>query len=485
MGRQFPDIIVIVLDCVRAADFQGGTHEVRPTPFFDWFRARSTLFERCVSASSWTVPSHASILTGLYPDALGSFSSANGRIPSSVPTFPEALQGVGYATCLISANHNLRPSLGMTRGFDRALWARWGATSLKVGSRDERPFESREKGRTDITESRRPDQSSRGHWELFAHVADLLPRYPAVLDGLSRVIQAVRCAGAPYDGRAAPWIEAAFSDWIRGVPEDVPSCTLINLMDCHEPYLPNAEHVQAFKDWWRQLQNRQDVISWSKGRWEPTPSELKALHSLYRDKIRVLDQRVSAIINSFSKTGRWENAMVVLTSDHGQAFGEGGHLFHGSSTDDAVVRVPLMVKWPEDRGAGLITDSWTSSIDICPSILTESGVYSPHVVPGTPLQTLLTRPRQSPVFSMTEILPIPSNGNGPPKRRFEVAAFEGNRRTSLVAETSVDRVILSEADGDQLQSLAARLVLGLEIGLESIVPREVTPGDRLRSWGYA
>src|SRR5579871_6582035 len=120
----------------------------------------------------------------------------------------------------------------------------------------------------------------------------------------------------------------------------------VGLMDAHEPYIGVPGGGGGF---WSP---RQDRASWVRGRWDPTERELGALRNAYRRTYHLLDERLTRLEAVFRAHRRWDDAVVVVTSDHGQAFGEHGILYHGLRPDETLVHVPLMVRWPEGADAG-------------------------------------------------------------------------------------------------------------------------------------
>lgn len=478
------DVFVVVLDCVRAGDIHALGHSGAAVSTFEELRRVSTEFDRCVAPSAWTIPSHASVLTGRYPDQLGTFSLSQSGLPFDCRTLPETLQGAGYCTHLISGNHNLRPSLGLTRGFTRAAWARWGVTSLKLGTRDDRPLEERNGENSDRLRTRLLEEQPRGVWKVAAEVSRVLPRYPAVLYLTSRLIQSIRCPGQPFEGRSAPWIEGVFSNWMDSLAQDQPIFTLVNLMDAHEPYLPDYDRHLELGAWWRRVAQRQDVANWYRGNWTPAEVELRALHEFYLEKLRVLDRRVRDLIRIIQSTGRWEECLFILTSDHGQAFGEGGNLFHGTTTEDPVARVPLIVKWPHFRHSGVLSHNWTSLIDIFPTVLAEAGLPLPPDLAGVSLQRAVSSPRQSPVYCMTELVHSPVHNVRGTRREFSVSSFFDDSRLTCESGQNLNMSGASPEVQSGLRSVIARLERNARIGLVTEETDQSNIVERLRGWGY-
>lgn len=506
MSSKLPNVVIVILDCVRASDFPGGSTPVGGTSFLDGLQKDCVVFSRSVSASSWTVPTHASILTGLYPNEHGAFSMGSGTLPENCLTLPEILRQEGYSTALISANHNLRPSLGFTRGFSRAWWAPWGVTSLRLGSRDEKPYSNDSANRVDWLRRNTFEQEARGIWKVWNALANNLPRHPWLLDGASRVIQSIRAGSGGYEGRVAPWVEPIFSKWLGQVPQSQPIFSLVNLMDAHEPYLPDAGKIKGLQDWWAKGQVRQDVNNWETGRWIPKANELRAIYDLYREKIRGLDGRVESLVQILVEAGRWEDTIFIITSDHGQAFGEGGYLFHGNSVEEALIRIPLWVRLPKGRAGGSVASVWTSSVDLMPIILEETLGHRTGVPPGLLVENIAQQSRTEPIYAMTGMRDL-SNVKGSPammkRPGFLIAGYLDNLKCSIVVgdqSVQIQRFkgqtlapIETDTDGVNAQKV-------LKAGVELMARRVLNPAtayeppqqsqlhsaveQKLRSWGY-
>jgi arylsulfatase A-like enzyme len=117
-GRPRPNIVLIVVDSLRAdrVDLDGAPAGL--TPFLSEFAAKSTVYERAHSPSSWTVPVVASLMTGQYPSEhrVTNFSA---QLDKGTPTLAELLARRGYATTAVGANAALREDHGFARGFER------------------------------------------------------------------------------------------------------------------------------------------------------------------------------------------------------------------------------------------------------------------------------------------------------------------------------------------------------------------------------
>ncbi|TMA80612.1 MAG: hypothetical protein E6J77_18195, partial [Deltaproteobacteria bacterium] len=118
-----PDVVVIVLDAVRADHLSAYGYARPTTPVIDALANAGVLYRRAISAGTWTVPGHASLLTGRLPTSHGAYRAPGGTnaataLDASVETLAERLSAAGYDTAAFLANHAyLDPAFGLSRGF--------------------------------------------------------------------------------------------------------------------------------------------------------------------------------------------------------------------------------------------------------------------------------------------------------------------------------------------------------------------------------
>jgi arylsulfatase A-like enzyme len=117
-GQDARNLLLISLDTLRA-DHLGCYGYERPTsPFLDALADEGVVFERAHAASPWTLPSHASLFTGLYPSQHG-VKNEGFSVPKDILTLPQALGERGFATAAVVSAHFLAPRYGLDRGFER------------------------------------------------------------------------------------------------------------------------------------------------------------------------------------------------------------------------------------------------------------------------------------------------------------------------------------------------------------------------------
>lgn len=494
-----PNIVLLVMDCVRASDFPGGSDDAPTMPVVEGLRKESVEFPRAVSAAPWTIPSHASLFTGLYPWEHGDHGLRSLVLDSELPTLPKLLRRHGYRSGSFSANSLICPVTGLTHGFDFVTWGNMSDMFLRFAHGADPPHAASE-GSTGIP-VRRPSLHhllSRIPFEELPIRAQLERRIaaPAYVAQLREKLR--RCD--QDDGHEiARWIEPTMERFIRSVPADAPVFCFVNLVDAHEPYFPDPEVLRRHGGALGFVRLRQDRVGWldpdrASNRWD-----LAFLHDLYRAAIRRTDRRIGRIVELLQRTGRWEDTLFVITSDHGQAFGEHGMLFHRFRVDDPLVRVPLLVRMPHGRHAGAVGKGWASPVDLAPTCLDLVEDRSSVRLPGTRLEDLVDAPRPDPVFAVHD----GTLGDRwvPQSRRAElervaVAAFQGDTKVvvqfSPTQHHSFDlRTDPAEAHdtwgdhGGELRELAGRAeAVGQALAALPKARTDFAVQYRLESWGY-
>jgi arylsulfatase A-like enzyme len=149
--------------------------------------------------------------------------------------------------------------------------------------------------------------------------------------------------------KPAQEINASFLQWISRV-EDRPFFAFLNYFDAHHPYLAPApfdehrprtrEEGRVFRDWWwlEKLEVGDDIVCQAR--------------KAYGDCVRHIDRQLDSLLDELERRGHLENTLVIVTSDHGEHFGEHGLFLHGNSLYQSVLHVPLFMSWPGHVPAG-------------------------------------------------------------------------------------------------------------------------------------
>lgn len=493
-GRR-PDLLVIVLDCVRASDFAGGRDAVAPLPFMDSLLKESIHFPRASAAAPWTIPSHAAIFTGRYPWESGVHMLKELRLDASVPTLAGMLGRAGYATFSASANGFICPDIGLTNGFEASTWGDWWERYLRLPTRS-LPPRAANFGPT----QRLP---SGPQWSALEEKAWNFHRFPVLIELLNRLVQEVRYRDDPGRLKISPWIEPTVRRWLDQQPRETPTFCFINLLDAHEPYLTDPAIEHGVREWLELVSVRMDRTSILAGHWTPTPHEFDVLHRLYRAMVRSLDARIAGLAKAYQDAGRWDRTAVVVTSDHGQAFGEHGHLFHGQRLWEPLLRIPFSLRLPGGEQGGTTAEGWASLVDIAPTFLALAGEGADGIFPSAfPLTDAVDRARRLPamamgdgIHQMTMVRTIAATDKIADWDRRWIAAYDGDRKLLYdvtrdefhafdVARDPGELTDLWASEGPTMAMLAedAREAARRLTSTASTESADVTA--RLKSWGY-
>lgn len=504
MVRRSPDVLVILFDCLRATDFPGGRDPVSDMPFATHLMNQSYIFPFAISPAPWTIPSHASLFTGLYPWETHVHALRSLNLGEGIPTLADRLGLLGYRSLCLSANPFVSPRFGLVRGFDDAAWAGWWESFVRV-DRENAP---------NVLRSRLTGEGASGdrtlEWlrdgpfgGLLRSAAQWSFRYPSGLDAGNRLVQKVRDPSRRQGVSHAPWIERELSRWLAKQPPGTPTLVFLNLTDTHEPYYPDPELVHGFREWTRLTRVRQDYSNAVGGDWKPTNAQTQRLRELYRQMVHHLDVRLRGIVDAYETSGRWDNTLTVITSDHGQALGEHGMMFHLLRLDDPLVRIPLWLRPPSGDGGGSRAVGWASLVDAVPTALEYAGASPPESLSGRSLLQLVDRERPEPVYAVSDGIVwdhirvrFRSKSREHEWDRPMVAAYRGRDKAVLTADQAEVHAYDIEQDPLELRDLwpsTERAVEDLVRSAQETADAFLRDGGRvaysaaearLRSWGY-
>ena len=341
-----PNVLLLVLDTVRAWDI-GWMGYYRPTtPRLARWVGEGATFNRALSTSPWTAPSHGSIFTGHLPTEI----SINWDTPldDRQPTLAEALRTAGYTTGGFVGNYRYAGSAsGLDRGFDHY---------------DDYPVT--------LEQVLRSAQ---------------IPARIFTLPGLAERLGERRIL---HGGADAADLNRRFLDWVSK-KGDRPFFGFINYFEGHAPYLPPAPWDSLFlRDRDERAERYWDAIGQVYGP-GPFPREfLRETRDAYDGSIAYLDFQIDSLLTVLQQRGLLQNTIVIITSDHGEHFGEHGLIQHGSSLYLPVLNVPLAIRAPGRVPAGRAVNQATSLRHLAATILDLAGLANPGL-PGHSLMRFL------------------------------------------------------------------------------------------------
>ncbi|MDE3178033.1 MAG: sulfatase [Acidobacteriota bacterium] len=297
-----PNIALIVLDTVRADHLTCYGYPRPTTPNICKLAARGVLFENAIAPSSWTLPSIASIFTGLMPHQTG----ANwGRAPGAAPwALARILRSKGYET----AGFNANPYYGL------------------AGWRLSNGF--------DIYED---DSYSLRHNLAVTLVGQSAAQY--LYDHLFRYNQ--------FNHRTAADVNRDVVRWARGRDPSLPYFLFINYMDAHRPYLPPPPYDHRFGAISRGLLSRLvEPLDDGRPRSPYTPEDRAQMIDSYDNSLAYLDAQAGRLVDFLSRLPGGGRTIFIVTSDHGEGFGEHETYDHGWNLYREVLHVPLIMAGP-------------------------------------------------------------------------------------------------------------------------------------------
>jgi arylsulfatase A-like enzyme/Tfp pilus assembly protein PilF len=294
------NVILITLDTTRADRMGFLGSKLGLTPNLDALAREATIFSKAYTHVPLTTPSHATILTGTYPqfNHLGDLGTA---LAKDLPYLPDLLHSRGYTTAAFVGSQVLDPKGAAAPGFGR------GFDTYDAG------FHSRRDGEDRYSSEER---------------------------------------------RATVVVSHALA-WLKKQPHP-PFFLWVHLFDAHDPYEP------------------------------PEPFKSKYAAAPYDGEIAYVDSALGKLFAALKAEGLYDSSLIVIVGDHGEALGEHGEESHGFFLYDETIHVPLVIREPMARGAGVQVDKPVGLVDVAPTVLRAIGAEEPSTMQGKSLLPLMT-----------------------------------------------------------------------------------------------
>ena len=302
-----PNVILITLDSTRADRMGFLGAKTKLTPELDDLARQSMIFERAYSQAPLTVASHATILSGTYPQThhAGEFGS---RLATALPFLPDVLRARGYRTAAFVGSRALDPKNGLAPGFDR------GFAVYDAGFQQPEPGQSR----------------------------------PGAIE------------------RPAAQVVARATAWLARNPQ--------------EPFFL----------WVHLCVHGNDLQTVSV--------------ASYNAALAAADTAAGKLAAALRTRKLYDDALIVIASDHGESLGAHGEDGHGVFLYDETIHVPVLVKLPQNQSAGKRVPARVGLVDIAPTMLEVAGVPIPSQMQGQSLLRIAKAASNSdqPVYSVSD-----------------------------------------------------------------------------------
>ncbi len=439
-----PPILLLTIDTLRADALRPET-----APALAALASESVVFTHARSSGPWTAPGFAGMLSGTTPWVHGALWLGTTAAPE-LPFLAERLRDAGYPTAAIGSNYIL---------------SSWGA-----------------RGRFD-----------QGFDEFRFFPFTQLP--------MTRSLERLRQAQPEWTGLDASTDDLAEQavDWLGGQGPS-PFFLWLHFYDPHAPYEPPSDfyppgdpHPEVGATGSQELLD--DLLSGEKAL---SPAGVAWLRALYEGELRYVDDRIGQVLDALRRSGRFDETLIVVASDHGEEFFEHGGTAHGWTLYEEQLRVPLLIKPPGSR-KGLQVEGPVGTIDVAPTVLEIAGVpYDQADFQGRSLACLWAEepcePSPTPHFATGLIgerqqRAVLFDGlkliDDPVWERAELydLALDPNETRDLAAERPED-VARGRALLDQHAAESAELRRRLGLGDGRQAGFDDASRDRLRSLGY-
>ena len=333
-----PHLVLLVLDSVRAANTTFHGYDRPTTPFLAQLAARHRVFHNAYAPGNWSVPSHTSMFTGLYPSEHGlSFDPrhADRQLAPEVAQLPTLLAAAGYTTHALTQNVLVSRETGLLDAFGRQV-DYWD-----------------------------------GSWR---------PRYRRTLPNRAWNfwVDRVRRQPFPYQAGWTMRSDDTLADIRRTLADATqPAFVFANLMDAHMPYTAPLSIVRRFVagDPWQHSNRYRDIRPLEHNRLLLTvdPEDQRQKMALYDAAICHLDTCLRRFVGDLQRSGLLDRAILIITADHGEMFGEHDNIVgHGPRLYQELIHVPLILIHPDLTVPTVVTRP-VSLVDIFPTLLAAAG----------------------------------------------------------------------------------------------------------------
>ncbi len=336
-----PLVVVYVCDSLRRDHLSCYGYHRRTSPHIDELAADSVVFEQAYSESTWTRPSAASLLTSLYPLTHGVIRQSDG-LPAGLQTLPGIMRDNAYRTIGISAMGNVSNRMGFGNGFDTFVDLYKDTCIVR----------------------RRGVAPPRPMFHLVGETAQAAdPRSEDINERLFELLEGSLSHGPVF---AFAWS-----------------------IETHDPYDPpeeDAVFLSANSGSRRRVSNEEI-------RHSRTAQEMRNIRDLYDCEIHANDRSIGELLRWLRDHRAYDSSLIVITADHGEAFGEHGENGHSGRPYDEKIAIPLIIKFPGQKWAGRRIHSFAQLLDIAPTVLDQAGIEPPSWWQGRSLREVLTHRR--------------------------------------------------------------------------------------------
>jgi arylsulfatase A-like enzyme len=307
-------VVFVVVDTLRKDHMGVYGYEARPTtPNLDAIAAQGVAWPQMVGVTSWTMPSMATLFTGMAPHEHGvmRLTSLYSRLTTS-RTLANLYRDAGYSTGCMMSNFLLLKARrnGFYRGFD---------------------------------------------------VFD-----DSLIDMKN-----------PHGGSSAADVTSAGIKWVKSLPADKPWLLVLHYFDPHSAYLDHATYDWQNDDYTGWVKSGLPVETLRQHADSATAADRAQLNAYYDEEIRTVDDEIGRFVAFMKESGQWDDTLFVMTADHGEELAERGHIGHTTTLHPEQTSLPLIARWPGGAPVPAKWATGKSQLDIFPFLLGAIGLDEP------------------------------------------------------------------------------------------------------------
>ncbi len=374
MTKRKPNIILLVLDTHRAERMSIYGYGKDLTPTLGRLAETATVFDWGISTAPWTIPSHSSMFTGLYP-TVHQTNQSFASIPEALPTLAEMLAHNGYDTVGF-CNNPLVGLLdnGLRRGFKHFYNYSGTFPDVPTIGPNASVLKRAKHSLTNLLQKVSiPIERRFGESPLLLKLA-MMPLFVPFWTRLGK-----------FKGDTHQSLKDV-TDYLHyhvGTYPERPLFIFINMMETHLPYYPPRQALDRWVPYLKRDREARDFLQrfnvesyrWVAPMIEPlTDLQRHVLNDVYDAEVAYQDRQLQRVFRYLKRSGQLENTMVVVVSDHGESHGEHDFMGHAFVIYNELVRVPLLVHYPEMFPANVRVEHEVSTRRIFHTILEAAGI---------------------------------------------------------------------------------------------------------------
>lgn len=321
-----PNILLISIDTLRADHLSCYGYNKKTTPNIDKLAGEGTLFRQHYSTGVWTPPGHASMLTGLYVSEHGVYGE--NRLSDHIPTIAEKLKEYGYKTAGFINNSQVGTLVGFDKGHDIFVEVWKGVKSESTVKK--------------------------------------------IAQGIARRVK----EKLGYEDMGAKRTNKLFTEWLeKRIDKNKAFYAFLHYVEPHNPLNPprpyKNKYIKPLKnvDMQKVKKVAQNPLICFVEDLNVNHEETEVLKSLYDGEIAYIDSKIGEVMQMLKENDCYDDTMIIITSDHGEHFGEHNLWSHAASLYNEVLHIPLVIKFPKGMEYIQEVNNYTQLVDIFPTVM--------------------------------------------------------------------------------------------------------------------